>query len=223
VETPNRVQAIVARRTTDAKATVPEFTLEVEIDMTAATALRVQLAELADPPPSLNDLVVKACALALRRHPRVNGSYDGGVYRLHSRVNVGVAVAAGDALLVPVVRDADTTPLTEIAIRTRTLAERGRAGMLTPGELSGGTFTVSNLGMFGINRFTAILNPPEAAILAVGALARRFVPDEAGEPVVRDLMTAVLTCDHRIVNGADGARFLGDLRRALEQPISLLV
>jgi pyruvate dehydrogenase E2 component (dihydrolipoamide acetyltransferase) len=222
VEAPSRLQAAVARRVSEAKSSAPDFTVEIEIDMTEALALRARMHEVADPPPSVNDMVVRACALALRGHPRVNGSYDGDVYRLHSRVNVGVAVAGDDSLLVPVIRDADTKTLTAIAAEARMLAERARAGGLTPPEMSGGTFTVSNLGMFGVTRFTAILNPPEAAILAVGAVTRRLVPGVDDRPVARSLMAAVLTCDHRIVNGADGARFLADVRSALEAPLSLL-
>ncbi|HMJ03939.1 MAG TPA: dihydrolipoamide acetyltransferase family protein, partial [Conexibacter sp.] len=164
-----RAQAVIARRMAAAKATVPEFTVAADVDAGALCELRERLRAERDPAPSLNDLVVRAVALALREHPRVNGSYRGGRLHLHEHVNVGIAVAAGDTLLVPVLRDADRRPLDELAADARRLAERARDGALTPDELDGGTFTVSNLGMLGVARFTAIVNEPQAAILAVGA------------------------------------------------------
>jgi pyruvate dehydrogenase E2 component (dihydrolipoamide acetyltransferase) len=171
-------------------------------------------------------MVVKACALALRKHPRTNSSYRDGRLQLHSRVNVGVAVAtesdepAGGALIVPTVFDADVKSLGEIARETRSLAARVRDGSITPPELGGGTFTVSNLGMFGVTSFTAIINPPQAAILSVGSVQPRPVARD-GEIVVRQEMTVTLACDHRILYGADAARFLGRIRELLEQPASL--
>jgi pyruvate dehydrogenase E2 component (dihydrolipoamide acetyltransferase) len=166
-------------------------------------------------------MVVRASALALRRHPRANGSYRDDAFVLHERVGVGVAVAAQDALLVPVVHDADAKSLGAIARETRALAARGRDGRLTPPELDGGTFTVSNLGMFGVRSFTAVINVPQAAILAVGALERRPVVD--GDAVVpRHVMDLTLCCDHRIVYGADAAAFLAELRANLEAPERLL-
>jgi pyruvate dehydrogenase E2 component (dihydrolipoamide acetyltransferase) len=175
-----------------------------------------------DPVPSINDMVVKACALALVGHPRVNGTYRDGGFELHDEVNVGFAVAALDALLVPVVRDADSKPLVDIARETRTLAAKARDGTITPPELSGATFTVSNLGMFGITRFTAVINPPQAAILAVGAVQERAVV-RAGALAVGHTMSATLASDHRILYGADAAAFLAEVRDRLESPIGLLV
>jgi pyruvate dehydrogenase E2 component (dihydrolipoamide acetyltransferase) len=208
----------------ESKATVPEFTLSTEVDMEAAVALRAQLRAVAGAEgattPSYNDMVVKACAIALREHPRANGAYRDGRFELYSRVNVGVAVAAQDSLVVPTVFDADQKGLGEIARETRTLAERVRAGAVTPPELSGGTFTVSNLGMFGIQSFTAVINAPQAAILAVGAMTPRAVVRD-GEIVARHAMTVTLACDHRILYGADAAEFLGRVRGLLEQPIAL--
>ncbi len=215
-----RTQQLIARRMAESKATVPEFTLRSEIDMEACVRLRAELKVLGDEVPSYNDMVVKACALALREFPRANGSYRDGRFELHSRVNVGIAVAAPDALVVPTVFDADRKSLREIARETRALAERVRAQAVTPPELSGGTFTVSNLGMFGVTDFTAVINPPQAAILAVGALAPRAVVRD-GELVARHTMGVTLACDHRILYGADAAQFLARIRALLEQPLAL--
>jgi len=219
----SRVQQTIARRMADAKAAMPEFTVSTDVDMDAAVALRAQLKAAAaegDPVPSYNDFVVKAAALALRAHPKANGSYRDGRFELYERINVGVAVAAEDALLVPTVFDADRRSLGAIAAETRRLAAAGREGRLTPADLSGGTFSVSNLGMLGVTHFTAVLNPPQAAILAVGALEQRAVVRD-GVVVPGHRMTLTLTCDHRILYGADAAAFLADIRAALEQPLRL--
>ena len=219
----SRTQQLVARRMAESKATVPEFTLTTEIDMEACVAQRTELKALErEPVPSYNDMVVKACALALREHPRANGAYKDGRFELYSRVNVGVAVAAQDALVVPTVFDADAKALGQIAAEARTLAERVRSGAITPPELSGGTFTVSNLGMFGVTDFVAVINPPQAAILAVGAMAPRPVVRD-GQLVVRHVMAVTLTCDHRILYGADAAQFLARIRTLLEHPLALVV
>ena len=215
-----RVQQVIARRMAESKATVPDFTLRSEVDMEACVALRTQLKALGGEVPSYNDMVIKACALALREFPRANGSYRDASFELHSRVNVGIAVAATDALVVPTIFDADRKSLREIARESRALAERVRAGTVTPPELSGGTFTVSNLGMFGVTDFTAVINPPQAAILAVGALAARAVVRD-GELVARHTMGITLACDHRILYGADAAQFLARIRELLEQPLAL--
>jgi len=225
VETLTRGQKVVARRMAEAKATVPEFTLQATIDMEEAVALRAQLKAVAGedrPTPSYNDMIVKACALALREFPRANGSYRDAEYHLYSRVNVGIAVAADDGLVVPTVFDADTLSLGAIAAEARRLAGRVRDGSVTPPELSGGTFTVSNLGMYGVTNFTAIVNPPQAAILAVGALAPRAVVRD-GALVARQTMDVTLTSDHRILNGADAARFLARIRALLEAPLALVL
>ena len=215
-----RIQQVIARRMAESKATVPEFTLRTEIDMEGCVELRAQLKAIGGDVPSYNDMVIRACALALREFPRANGSYKDAKFELHSRVNVGVAVAATDALVVPTIFDADRKSLREIARETRAAAERVRAGTVTPPELSGGTFTVSNLGMFGVTDFTAVINPPQAAILAVGALAPRAVVRD-GELVARNTMAVVLACDHRILYGADAAQFLARIRALLEQPLAL--
>jgi pyruvate dehydrogenase E2 component (dihydrolipoamide acetyltransferase) len=220
----NRLQQTVARRMAESKATVPHFYLETEIDMTEAVKVRAELKELAGdaPAPTFNDMIVKACALALRQFPRANGSYRDGRVELYSRINVGVAVAARDALVVPTVFDADRKPLGEIAASTRALAQRVREGNITPPELSGGTFTVSNLGMFGVTNFSAVINPPQAALLAVGALQPKPVAErESRRLTVRDMMGVTLACDHRILYGADGAQFLARIRELLERPLSM--
>ena len=223
----SRTQRTIARRMAESKATIPDFTLTADIDMERCVALRAELKRLShDDAPTYNDMIVKACALALRDHPRANGSYRDGRFELHARVNVGVAVAAGGgdptggALVVPTVFDADTKALGEIARETRTLAERVRDGSVTPPELSGGTFTVSNLGMYGIASFTAIVNPPQAAILAVGALAPRPVVRKK-KIAPRQTMGVTLACDHRILYGADAALFLARIRELLEEPAAL--
>jgi pyruvate dehydrogenase E2 component (dihydrolipoamide acetyltransferase) len=205
----------------ESKATVPDFALELDVDMTLCIELRDRLKAQTDRAPSYNDMVVKAAALALRDHPRVNGAYRDGKWETYSRVNVGVAVAAQDALVVPVIQDADQKSLGEISRQALRLIERVRDGEITPPELSGGTFSVSNLGMYGIERFTAIVNPPQAAILTVGALTKKPAVDDRGRVVARDLMTLSLVCDHRILYGADGAKFLAQVRELLEQPLSL--
>jgi pyruvate dehydrogenase E2 component (dihydrolipoamide acetyltransferase) len=217
-----RLQQTVARRMAESKATAPDFVLNAEVDMEEAVELRKQLKVAAgdDPAPSFNDFVIKASALALRDFPRANGAYRDGRFELYSRVNVGVAVAGQDALVVPTVFDADAKSLGQIARESRTVAQRVRAGAITPPELSSGTFTVSNLGMFGIKRFVAVINPPQAAILAVGALEPRPVVRD-GEVVVRSIMELTLSCDHRILYGADAAEFLARIREYLEAPLKL--
>jgi pyruvate dehydrogenase E2 component (dihydrolipoyllysine-residue acetyltransferase) len=218
-----RLQKTVARRMAESKATAPDFVLTVEVDMEEAVALRKQLKAAAGetaPAPSFNDFVIKASALALRDFPRANGAYRDGKFELYGRVNVGVAVAGQDALVVPTVFDADSKSLGSIAKEARALAERVRAGAITPPELSSGTFTVSNLGMYGIKRFVAVINPPQAAILAVGALEPRpVVRDRKVE--VRSMMELTLSCDHRILYGADAAEFLAKIREYLENPLRL--
>jgi pyruvate dehydrogenase E2 component (dihydrolipoamide acetyltransferase) len=218
-----RLQQVVARRMSESKATAPHFYLQTEIDMSAAVEARGRIKAKTlegEVVPSFNDMVVKACALALKEHPIANGAYKDGRFELYSRVNVGVAVAAQDALVVPTVFDADRKGLREIAMDARTLAGKVRDGSITPPELSGGTFTVSNLGMYGVTNFSAVINAPQAAILAVGAITEK--------PVVRDgaittahILGVTLACDHRILYGAPAAEFLARIRALLEEPLSL--
>jgi pyruvate dehydrogenase E2 component (dihydrolipoamide acetyltransferase) len=219
----SKLQSTVARRMAESKATAPHFYLQAEIDMSRCVEARARLKAAAadgEVVPSFNDMVVKACALALREFPRANGAYRDGRFELYSRVNVGVAVAAQDALVVPTVFDADHKGLRQIATDVRELAQKVRDGKITPPELSGGTFTVSNLGMFGIDSFSAVINAPQAGILAVGAIRERPVVRE-GEVTTAHLMSANLACDHRILYGADGAEFLARIRTLLEEPLSL--
>jgi pyruvate dehydrogenase E2 component (dihydrolipoamide acetyltransferase) len=219
-----KLQQTVARRMAESKATAPHFYLQAEIDMTAAVEGRKTLkasAKEGEVVPTFNDMVVKACALALREFPRANGAYRDGRIELYSRINVGVAVAAQDALVVPTVFDADTKGLRQIAAETRALAARVRDGQITPPELSGGTFTVSNLGMYGISNFHAVINTPQAGILAVGELKPKPVVADSGEITARQLMGVTLACDHRILYGADGAQFLARVRELLTSPLGL--
>jgi pyruvate dehydrogenase E2 component (dihydrolipoamide acetyltransferase) len=223
VEEPSKLQSTVARRMAESKATAPHFYLEAEIDMSRAVEARGKVKEIAAPDlivPSFNDMVVKASALALREHPRANGAYRDGRFELYSRVNVGIAVAADGALVVPTLFDADRKGLWQIGTEARELSQRVRDGKITPPELSGATFTVSNLGMFGIDAFAAVINPPQAAILAVGAIRERPVARD-GEIVTAHMMRVNLACDHRILYGAEGAQFLDRIRELLEEPFSL--
>ena len=215
-------QATIARRMVESATTVPVFTVSVDVDMSLVAELRAGARAQRDDVPSLNDFVVKAAAATLRELPRFNASYVDGRVEQYSRVNVGIAVALDDALLVPVVFDADAKTMSEIAAETRRLAEAARRRALRPEELRDGTFTVSNLGMFGVRSFTAIVDVPQTAILAVGGIRRAPVEDAAGGVSFRDVMTATLSCDHRVVYGADGARFLSRLRELLERPLLLL-
>jgi pyruvate dehydrogenase E2 component (dihydrolipoamide acetyltransferase) len=219
----SKLQSTIARRMAESKATAPHFYLAAEIDMSRAVQARGRIKAAAregEVAPSFNDMVVKACAIALREHPRANGAYRDGRFELYSRVNVGVAVAAADGLVVPTVFDADCKGLRQIALESRALAQRVRDAQITPPELSGATFTVSNLGMYGIEGFAAVINPPQAAILAVGAISERPVVRD-GELVVAQLMAVTLACDHRILYGAEGAEFLARIRSLLEEPLSL--
>ncbi len=224
VEELTKLQQTVARRMAESKATAPHFYLQAEIDMTAAVEGRKTLKEAAaegEIIPTFNDMVIKACALSLREHPRANGAYRDGKIELYSRVNVGVAVAAQDALVVPTVFDADVKGLRQIAGETKALASRVRDASITPPEMSGGTFTVSNLGMFGISNFHAVINSPQAGILAVGELKAKPVVTDDGSIEARQLMGVTLACDHRILYGADGAEFLSRIRSLLESPLGL--
>lgn len=223
IEEPSGQQRVMARRMSEANA-VPDFQLQVDVEVDRLMQLRNDLGrlELEGPVPSVNDFVVRACALSLLGHPRVNGSYRDGRYVLHAQVNVGIAVATDGGLVVATIFDAASLTIREIALQSRALAVRARAGESSPTELSGATFTVSNLGMYGMTAITPIINPPQAAILGVGVVRRATIVREAA-PAVGQIMTLTLSCDHRILSGTDGARFLSDVRTALESPLRLLV
>jgi pyruvate dehydrogenase E2 component (dihydrolipoamide acetyltransferase) len=218
-----KLQQVVARRMSESKAVAPHFYLTTEVDMGAAVAARARIKEISgegEVVPSFNDMVVKACAIALKRFPRANGAYKDGSFELYSRINVGIAVAADDALVVPTIFDADKKGLREIAADARSLAGKVRDGSITPPELSGGTFSVSNLGMYGITSFGAIVNSPQAGILAVGAITDKPVVKD-GEVVPGKVMEMTLSCDHRILYGADGAEFLAAIKSILQEPLAL--
>jgi pyruvate dehydrogenase E2 component (dihydrolipoamide acetyltransferase) len=216
-----RLQQNVSRRLAESKATAPDFTLVVDVDMTLATELRERLQDASEHPPSYNDMVIKAVANALREHPRVNGAYRDGKFEQYSRVNIGIVVFANDALVVPTIFDADSRSLGQIARDAYELTERVREGKITSPEVAGGTFTISNLGMYGIDEFTAVITPPQAAILTVGAVKKRPAVDDNGRVVAREQMRLSLTSDNRILYGADAAEFLARVRELLEQPLQL--
>jgi pyruvate dehydrogenase E2 component (dihydrolipoamide acetyltransferase) len=221
----SQMRRTIARRLAQSLGPVPHFFLTVEADMGEAVRLRERLNrrfEAEGVKVSPNDLVLKAVAMALKRHPFVNAAWTGDAIRLYEQVHIGVAVAVEEGLITPVVRDADRKGIAEIASEVRELAGRARERKLKPEEYTGSTFSVSNLGMFGIEEFTAVINPPEAAILAVGAIGPKVVVDEGGEVAVRQRMRMTLSCDHRVVDGATGAQFLQTLVGFLEDPLLMI-
>jgi pyruvate dehydrogenase E2 component (dihydrolipoamide acetyltransferase) len=213
----------IAKRLAESMFTAPHFYVTVDIDMDAAVALREQLQRGEDVKVTYNDLVVKACAKALKRFPMVNGSWAGDKIVTHADVHVGVAVTIPDGLMTPVVRHADRKSVLDISREVKELAARARERKLRPEEFTGSTFTVSNLGMYGVSEFTAIINPPESAILAVGSVQRVPVADEDGVLRAGHRMKVTLSADHRVVDGAMAAQFLAEVRRLLENPVSLFV
>ncbi|HVD01617.1 MAG TPA: dihydrolipoamide acetyltransferase family protein [Candidatus Dormibacteraeota bacterium] len=219
-----RMQTIVARRMTESKTTVPHFYLTTEARMDEAVRIQKQIRETVAGAEKLtiSDLVMRASALALRRFPNVNASWAGDHIEVKRRINIGFAVAQPKGLVVPVLRDADAKDLVQISIESRQMIERARAGKPSPADLEGGTFSISNLGMFGVTEFAAVVNMPEAAILAVGAVVDRPVLD-SGAIVPGMVMAMTLSVDHRVLYGADGAQFLAEVRRLLENPVSLVL
>ena len=224
VASPSRMQSTIIRRMLESKTTVPHFYLTMEVDMSAAKAMRAEVnaAWSEEEHISFNDIVIRATALSLMRHPDANGSYRDGGFVYHQEANIGIAVAVPNGLLVPVLKNCDTKPLRQLAVEAKVLVERTRQGRNRPGDLEGGTFTVSNLGMFGVRDFYAIVNPPQSAIFAVGAIEPRPVVRD-GEIVVRDIMYLSISADHRILYGAPAAEFLRDLKDLLENPYNLLI
>src|SRR5690606_14529094 len=220
----SQMRKTIARRLTQSIGPVPHFFLTVEIDMTQAMELRKKINErFADQgiKVSPNDLVIKATAMALLRHPWVNAAWTDSAIRQYHDAHIGVAVAVDEGLITPVIRNAHRKGITEISTEVKELAGRARDKKLKPEEYTGSTFSVSNLGMFGIEEFTAVINPPEAAILAIGA-AKDTVVVENGEMVVRSRMRVTLSCDHRVIDGATGAQFLQTLKRNLEDPMMMV-
>lgn len=224
----SQMRKAISRRLSQSKFTAPHFYLTVDVEMERLVAIRKQLNELAASQGrskiSFNDFITKSCALALRQHPYANASYmaDEGEIRLHNQVHVAIAVAVDEGLVTPVIRNADQKGLAQIAEETRALAEKARDKALQPAELEGSTFTTSNLGMFGIEEFTAIINPPNACILAIGAIRDTPVVKD-GELVAGKRMKITLSSDHRVVDGATGAQFLNTIKGYLEDPMNLLL
>ncbi len=221
----SKMRQVIARRLQESKSTIPHFYLTIEIFMDEAMKLRAQLNALAASDAeklSVNDLIVAACARTLQKFPAVNAYFKGDTLELHDVINVGIAVSVDDGLLTPVLHNADKKSLKQIAIETKELAARARANKMKPDDLGPGTFTVSNLGMYGIDEFSAIINPPESSILAVGAVKK--VPVVINDQIqIAQVMKATLSVDHRIVDGALGAKYLQELKKLLENPVNLLL
>jgi len=217
-----QMRKVIAKRLAESLFTAPHFYLTMSIDMDGAIAARTKINEYAPAKVSFNDLVLKACAIALKQHPNVNSSWLGDKIRYNEHVNIGVAVAVEDGLLVPVVRFADGKSLSHISAEVKDFAQRAKAKKLQPADWEGSTFTISNLGMFGIDEFTAIINPPDACILAVGGISQVPVVKN-GAVVPGNIMKVTLSCDHRVVDGATGSAFLQTLKALLEEPVRLLV
>jgi len=217
------MRAIIAKRMPLSKGPIPHFYVTSEVAMDRAWALRADLNALeGQPKVSVTDLIIKACALALLKNPGVNAQLQGQAIRVFHRAHIGIAVALDEGLITPVLRDCDAKPLTQIAFEARDLAERARGGKLRAQEMSGATFSVSNLGMFDVEEFSAIINPPEGAILAVGSVVEKPVA-EGGQIRVGRRMKMTISCDHRVMDGAMGAKFLQDVKRLIEEPLRLLV
>jgi pyruvate dehydrogenase E2 component (dihydrolipoamide acetyltransferase) len=216
------IRKTIAKRLGESIGPIPTFYLTAEFDLSRVTEMRAAMKELGDEfKVSVNDVLLKATAVALSQHPEVNAHWLGDRIRYHNRVHLGMAVATNDGLIVPVIWDADRKRMSEISAESKELAKRARDRKLKPEEYTGSTFSVSNLGMFGIDQFTAIINPPEAAILAIGTSEDKLVVVN-GEPVVRNRVRVTMSCDHRIIDGAVGAKFLQTLRRLVENPLMLV-
>jgi len=218
----SQMRKTIARRLSESLFTAPHFYITMTIDMDAAVAARTKINEVAPVKISFNDMVVKATALSLKQHPKINSSWLGDSIRTNHHVNIGIAVAVDEGLLVPVVRFADTKTLSEIGVAVKTFAQKAKDKKLQPADWEGSTFTISNLGMFGVDEFTAIINPPDACILAVGGIAQIPVVKN-GQVVPGNVMKVTLSCDHRVVDGAAGAAFLQTLKSLLEEPLRMLV
>ncbi|MEN3040721.1 MAG: dihydrolipoamide acetyltransferase family protein [Bacteroidia bacterium] len=218
-----QMRKTIARRLTASMQEAPHFYLTISVSMEKVAQWRSHLNQLSDVKISFNDFILKACAIALRKHPLLNASWTGEAIRVYHEIHIGFAVAVEEGLIVPVLRHADRKGLAEIAKETQALAERARQRKLSPEEYTGSTFSVSNLGMFGIEEFTAVINPPEAAILAVGAIQPTPVVTPDNQVAIERRMRLTLSCDHRVVDGATGAQFLQTLKRLLEEPERLLL
>ena len=217
----SQMRKTIARRLSESLFTAPHFYITMSIDMDAAVAARAKINEVAPVKISFNDMVVKATALSLKQHPKINSSWLGDSIRTNHHINIGIAVAVDEGLLVPVVRFADTKTLSEIGVAVKGFAQKAKDKKLQPSDWEGSTFTISNLGMFGVDEFTAIINPPDACILAVGGIAQVPVVKN-GQVVPGNVMKVTLSCDHRVVDGAAGAAFLQTLKSLLEEPLRML-
>jgi pyruvate dehydrogenase E2 component (dihydrolipoamide acetyltransferase) len=217
----SQMRKVIAKRLGESKFTAPHYYLTIELDMDSAIASRKTINALPDTKVSFNDMIVKACAMALKKHPQVNTSWNGDTTRYNHHIHVGVAVAVDDGLLVPVLKFTDQMSLTQIGGNVRDLAGKARNKKIAPNEMEGSTFTISNLGMFGIQEFTSIINQPNSAILSVGAIEQKPVVKE-GQIVVGNTMKVTLACDHRTVDGATGAQFLQTVRAYIENPVTML-
>ena len=220
--TVSQMRKVIARRLSESKHTAPHFYLTMSINMDNTIAARKQINAALETKISVNDFIVKAVALALRKNPNANSSWLGDKIRYNHHIHIGVAVAIEDGLIVPVVKFADNKSLSHISTEVKQLAEKAKTKKLQPTEFEGNTFTISNLGMFGIDEFTAIINPPDACILAVGA-AKETVIAENGQMKIAQVMKVTLSCDHRVVDGAVGSAFLNSLKDFLENPVKMLV
>jgi pyruvate dehydrogenase E2 component (dihydrolipoamide acetyltransferase) len=224
VDTPiSQMRKTIARRLSESLFTAPHFYVTMEINMDKAMALRPQLNEVATAKISFNDMVIKACAVALKQHPAVNSAWLGDKIRKYNYVNIGVAVAVDEGLLVPVIREADKKTLSAISGEVKDLAGKAKDKKLQPKDWEGNTFSVSNLGMFGVDEFTAIINPPDSCILAIGAIKKVAAFKEDGTVYPTNIMKVTLSADHRVVDGATAAQFLLTVKKLLEEPMSMLV
>ena len=218
----SQMRKTIARRLAESKFSAPHFYLTIEISMGRASDARQRILEMSGEKVSFNDMVVKACAMALRKHPAVNSSWMGDKIRRNHHIHVGVAVAVSEGLLVPVIRHTDLKSMTQINAEVKVLAAKAKDKKLQTDEMQGNTFTISNLGMFGIEEFTAIINPPDACILAIGAIIEKPIIQN-GQVVAGKMMKVTLSCDHRVVDGATGAQFLQTVKQYLEEPMMMLV
>lgn len=218
----SQMRKVIAKRLAESMYTAPHFYLTIEVNMDAAKAAREQINAISPVKISFNDIVIKACALALKKHPYVNSSWLGDKIRINHHVNIGMAVAVTDGLVVPVIRSADMLTLSQIAASSKSFAEKAKNKQILPDDMKGNTFSISNLGMMGIEEFTAIINPPDACILAVGAM-KDIVGVKNGAFYATSVMKLTLSCDHRVVDGAVGSAFLADVKKFIENPVNMLV
>lgn len=217
-----QMRKVIAKRLAESMYTAPHFYLTIEVNMDGAKTAREQMNANSPVKISFNDIVIKACALALKKHPYVNASWMGDKIRINHHVNIGMAVAVQDGLVVPVIRSADMLPLSHIAMTSKSFAEKAKNKQILPEDMKGNTFSISNLGMMGIEEFTAIINPPDACIMAVGAM-KEVVGVKNGEFYATSVMKLTLSCDHRVVDGAVGSAFLADVKKYIESPVNMII